>query len=668
MSLLWAAKAAKAARNKNEEYTPGSSRWVSNELSNQFMDSFNSIDKFGNIVSSDYESLASTMDQIYLGTLDPDSLKIPHTSRTPISLSPAKSSTSNTKIFSNDKIEITTPALRDNEHKPVEVETNIKLQSEDLKNVDDDDADADDSFQKISKSIRRNTLGKTSESIPGPTLSSSKDSTTLNNRSSRIELTKSNDKSAISKRSRSSVFVALPQREPIMIKQSAQKSRTSTLKSSVIATTVEPVTEPYHAPESVITEEKFDISPVKLPRNESFLEKFTVDPIPASNELKDKSDTLIEETSPYKKIWDQIGNYRTLSPVRKSKSPVRLKSADHSRLQSRSPSRVITSIKSPPKTALPLALTTKTTDQTDLISRLTTPTSASSAKAKPQNHKIETKKPERNKFMATNLIPKQHSPTKAKTDLIKNKVDVANIPKLKIPVIEKRVDPMNKNKQKIKLKPTSLFRKKSGLRKSHRETNNSIHQEKIPPSSPPPAPSPPLVEYKPPQARIVQPKRKLPREEDRNIFEVSPRKPKKIKTANGIALPDAARGGFKRQKSIENASTPLKSKINNILPITPLKISPGSLPQILSDDEFGSTNNRVLKSWANSPNLRREISSRRTTNPANVLTYNPKIDMMQTFKNTDSVMRGQQSPMPSPDKQEKAKEVKRYAQQMGYIS
>ena len=72
MSQLWAAA---AARKRKNDYTSGSSRWVSNELNNQFMISFHLIHQFIEENQIYHESLGTLMDGIYLGTFDPDIIR-----------------------------------------------------------------------------------------------------------------------------------------------------------------------------------------------------------------------------------------------------------------------------------------------------------------------------------------------------------------------------------------------------------------------------------------------------------------------------------------------------------------------------------------------------------------------------------------------------------------
>ena len=63
------------SKEKKNDYTSGSSRWVSNELNNQFMISFHLIHQFIEENQIYHESLGTLMDGIYLGTFDPDIIR-----------------------------------------------------------------------------------------------------------------------------------------------------------------------------------------------------------------------------------------------------------------------------------------------------------------------------------------------------------------------------------------------------------------------------------------------------------------------------------------------------------------------------------------------------------------------------------------------------------------
>ena len=77
---------------------------------------------------------------------------------------------------------------------------------------------------------------------------------------------------------------------------------------------------------------------------------------------------------------------------------------------------------------------------------------------------------------------------------------------------------------------------------------------------------------------------------------------------------------------------------NNVLPVTPTRISPRNLPEIDSDEE-GDFSKKILQPWADSPILRRSIAASRSIDPATVITNNPKIDLHETFQSVVSAKR-----------------------------
>ena len=94
---------------KKAVYVAGSSRWVANELNNQFMDSFHLIEEFYENINSDHDNLTSTINNIYLGAFDLDSIS---SIKSPIKkIVPKSSSTANTPT-----------APTNNEAKPTKLE------------------------------------------------------------------------------------------------------------------------------------------------------------------------------------------------------------------------------------------------------------------------------------------------------------------------------------------------------------------------------------------------------------------------------------------------------------------------------------------------------------------------------------------------------------------
>lgn len=787
MSLLWAAKAAK---RKKAGCVAGSSRWVSNELNNQFMDSFNLIEEFYETVSSNHGILNSTMDEILLGTFNVDSItstKSPIKNHIPQSISRAKTqavvsninltpenpqSTKLTSHMSNDKsteqlikelVNVLTASVAHMEPTPSirKDETSTSENNNDASfRVSDR---IEDSFQAISKSIRKSIAERTTtmtvdhdRGLVSPQISG-KNNQKLKPISS-SSTTKSSDRLAISKRGRSSMFVALPPREPIVINPSS-RSRKSTLKSRTTGNLPRPEQDSKESLKSPVPAnsilvpmtniddllDKFRISPVQLPNSRKFFydtpqytgvikgsldlkidakddskvkmnsAQSNVAPVEANNPpnverqsapvletgswidahpLNTPSKSPTEELPVADTIWDKIGRYRSLSPVAKprliaagaiksqpgslSLSLSRSGSRSRSRSRSRSPIRRegsrTTTISGSPSRSETLQRRSRSPRRTAaiidgeqeavLVNRLTAPTSSSAAKTKFLNRKtIEGKKMERNRFLTATLIPATHgkggnmskpkdgSPIKSRTESHKfPKFDPGEIPKLKIPVTEKRNDTI---KTKFIIKPLN---RKSELTKMKSQIQNEPVIDNIDSGS----------KYQQEEIGLVKTQGDEPKSERRS---------KRVKTANGIALPEAARGILiKENTSKKHAQashvTPTKAvtkKYPDILPATPTQISPGSLPTILSDDDLIQSNKKVLQSWAHTPVLRRTIMNSRAVDPTTVFNNNPKIDLKETFKNEESVHRGEQSPFPTPNPKQREKEAKRYTQQMGYI-
>lgn len=796
MSLLWAAN---AARRKKAVYVAGSSRWVANELNNQFMDSFHLIEEFYENINSDHDNLTSTINNIYLGAFDLDSIS---SIKSPIKkIVPKSSSTANTptaptnneakptkleylelsSIRKNDisvllpvNHSVETPSISNVLAKPNGIDA--KENGPTTKSTNDNSIyvsdGIEDSFQAISKSIRKSIAERTTgvtfdhrrvtgSPPPPPTVTTEmKTSHTLKTTTS-VGTAKSADRLTLSKRGRSSMFVALPPREPIVI-NSSSRSRKSTLKPRATVNLLKPESEPEPEPEpdlkvkpnspiqrnsnattmtnNVDLLDKFAISPVQLPTTRKFFYD-TPQPTsiinnsvhlkidnnadkdgqqehihivksgslegelqntqrqntisPAEKNLKTTRHNVVQsEKSPNNEamdvdnLWGKIGRYRSLSPVRKpltgavsaTKSASTMQPLSRSRSRSKSPTRrertrTTTNWGSPTR-GRTLQRTSRSPRRTaildgehevGLVNRLTAPTSSSAAKTKPVNRKtIEGKKVERNRFLTATLIPTTHeksggvskskdgSPTKPRIESHKfPKFEPGDIPKLKLPVSEKRnettktkfiIKPLNRKSELAKVKAHIQAQTENEIINSN---NGNKHQQEGTESA--------AVHAEDLRA-------------DKRI--------KRVKTGNGIALPDAARRVLNKDNASKKhiqathvtPTRPTSKKYPDILPATPTQITPGSLPTILSDDDLAVSNKNVLQSWAQTPVLRRTIMNSRSVDPTTVFRSHPKIDLKETFQNEESVQRGQQSPFPTPNPKQRKKEAKRYTQQMGYIS
>ena len=171
--------------------------------------------------------------------------------------------------------------------------------------------------------------------------------------------------------------------------------------------------------------------------------------------------------------------------------------------------------------------------ESDLINRLTAPTSSSAAKSKSQNRKTDGRKPERNKFLTTTLIPttggnnkaKEVSPIKLKSEPYRfPKLETSSIPTLKMSMMEKRSETtLSKTRQKYIIKPTNTFKRKS-------EIGKEKHEHSIIPQH---------THLSEDQKLETNPQTTLgSTTQDRK----SEQRIKRIKTANDVALPEAARG------------------------------------------------------------------------------------------------------------------------------
>ncbi|CUM66115.1 uncharacterized protein PRCAT00003771001 [Priceomyces carsonii] len=184
-----------------------------------------------------------------------------------------------------------------------------------------------------------------------------------------------------------------------------------------------------------------------------------------------------------------------------------------------------------------------------------------------------------------------------------------------------------------------------------------------------------------------------------------PEKLHKNLTGNAVALPEAARGVLGRNESSIRRRTATReglqksilrkhqildkkaSRISNVEgkarksradseiingPKTPARKNAtlaDMLPEIPSDEEdIGVTRERrVFKDWARTPELHRLLLKNRAINPVTVFGEIPKLNMEEIFESLSSRFRIRQSPsLWSPDRDQKEKEEREYAVQMGF--
>ena len=136
---------------------------------------------------------------------------------------------------------------------------------------------------------------------------------------------------------------------------------------------------------------------------------------------------------------------------------------------------------------------------------------------------------------------------------------------------------------------------------------------------------------------------------------------KRIKTANDVALPEAARGLLNK----DNANKRVLHLLQ--LPQQEMRFEWGTMCfQLLTKDitknlpEMIQTKKatflkKILQPWADSPILRRSIAASRSIDPATVITNNPKIDLHETFQSVVSAKRGQESPAATPNMRQQEK-------------
>lgn len=116
---------------------------------------------------------------------------------------------------------------------------------------------------------------------------------------------------------------------------------------------------------------------------------------------------------------------------------------------------------------------------------------------------------------------------------------------------------------------------------------------------------------------------------------------------------------------IKNTGLPTNFKT----PTRNIRESSNYLPDIESDDDDHSNKEkRILKSWANTPQLHKLVMQNRSINPVSIFGEVPKLDINEVFESQVSRHRGEQSPLQwSPKDKRRKKEERDYAIKMGYI-
>ncbi|CAI5758581.1 unnamed protein product [Candida verbasci] len=728
MSNLWAINATK--KKKNDHVIAGSSKWVSSELNNQLSISSNSIEQHYNEIVNQNDYLENLLSNLENGVVDLSFLNDDEDDKKFESRKKNIPPRISDEKREKDEVDLLNVSFVLPSPKSLAVVKNLPkgspLRNENVRENEIDEPRVsrkrsslifeDDSFQAISKAIRKSTAGKSLTNSSNNNKSESHKSESHKPKSPAMKQESPDSKSApvklpdespkvipkqvspISKaplssvftpventnkikeqpppqsslgstktpRSRSSAFISLPAREPIIVK-SATKPRKSTIKShsrmldkldfessfhevqpskafndinkenkiDILNANVKPATK-------FEMNDQFKLSPVRLPQ------KFQPKPIfesriPEINNDKNKtmklqppinlthkdrvinsptkspqkqfipSSTEIPIRSPIKTtesttVWSNIEKYRALSPI---KSPV--KNQIRSTSRSRSPTRLPPAkLSATPKLSSPIerknSMPRRTKSPEPSISKSTASTTASASRNK--SKKSEGRKIERNRFLTTSLIPNNNESTSND----RKSTNVKPLPKKSLsPVRPVQLPPLRKSakksmmeirseeaalkpKQRIVLNYNHVLKRKSEVRKEEAKDT-------------PLAPKPQPINHPPPPSD--QPRQKKP------------------KTGNAVALPDAARGIFKRK---DNTKKPIETPKRRIFDTNLTKYSPNTLPEVLSDNDF-SPSKKILQPWARTPELDKTILKFSTMNPNNFFPAPPKIDINKIFNN-----------------------------------
>ncbi|KAI5961264.1 uncharacterized protein KGF55_004189 [Candida pseudojiufengensis] len=389
---------------------------------------------------------------------------------------------------------------------------------------------SEDSFQAISTAIRKSIAGKKRDE----------------NNNRQIPKTP---------RTRSSIFVSLPAREPLLLKSTSKPK--STTKNKI--------------------ESGFKLSPVKLiPRTDvSKLtgESLKTEDLQSSPEKvnlftsNEPTKNLTEEVQPTITLWDKISQYRALSPKKYSLSPIKL---DTTFRIKKSPVKNF-SLKSPTKASnrSPIKSTIKAARESPIkpnilrsptnpqLKKHTTPHKSPTSRLFAQTVSSAAKKVQPKKIEIPNKQLRPRSARKALklNDILPN-TEITNLPKL---------------------------------------TKKSMMEQRS-------------------EAAALKPRQKIV---------------------------------VKLRKSEVSKST--------LPPQTPAKTyTPDNLPKILSDD-----NHKTLKSWGKTPEIFKIAKLKKHVDPSKIFRKKTSVDLMEVF-NTQMLT----SPAPTPDKNDKDK--LEYQKIMGY--
>lgn len=277
----------------------------------------------------------------------------------------------------------------------------------------------------------------------------------------------------------------------------------------------------------------------------------------------------------------------------------------------------------------------------DILQRLTLPTSSSISKATKTSNSREPRL--KNKFLTTTLNPENppHFAPKAQSK--------KSSPTRRIPadLVEKnnliRINPT----VSLKFEPSSRPKQKINLAISHKQElreNAAIGGT---------SPTNKLVNSPKKSGRVTNGKpdlsqrRSMKRHPEPADIHVAPRK---RAAGNAVPLPDAARGIFtseqnKEKRKMQKAlTTPLRGKSVTDIGITDSPgFRPDALPDIPSDDE-ALRSKKYLKSWAETPELLKVMKENKDLDPVSVFGDVPVLRMDDVFESAASRQRGMASP------------------------
>lgn len=343
------------------------------------------------------------------------------------------------------------------------------------------------------------------------------------------------------------------------------------------------------------------------------------------------------------------------SPRREEKKPIREASAPKTSIfsngeRSRSPTRYnrveSDNLKASPVDFRDIRQTTLVNAESDLINRLTLPTSSSAQKVVQSPVKQEPKKLEkaekmdatltRNRFLTTTLNPDNppvfHSETPIKPPTVSSVKKPEEREKAKLPSVRKKTIMAQRNE-------AAADRPKQKIYINLNRTTNTH----LPPRIQSPKEE---VIVKPEQVTVkAEAERKSKRLLDENISvsgsAASSSKSRRAAHGNAVPLPDAARGKFvEKRRKVE---TPVKHRTNGkylILPNTPYSLTADSLPDIPSESE---DINEQVPSWATTPELRKQMEGSKHVDPVSAFGTVPKLNLEEIFGSVVLKLRGRYS-------------------------